>query len=61
MKEKYRKIGKVKIWDIWNEYKNNTKYDFEDEELEGLRENLRVSIKRKENIERKEKMDKDDI
>lgn len=58
---KIRKIGKVKIWDIWNEYKNNTKYDFEDEELEGLRENLRVSIKRKENIERKEKMDKDDI
>ena len=58
---KIRKIGKVKIWDIWNEYKNNTKIDFEDEELEGLRENLRVSIKRKENIERKEKMDKDDI
>lgn len=48
--ERYvRKIEKVKIWNIWDKYKNVTNEEIdEDVELEEIRANLRVLGKRKE-------------
>lgn len=55
-----RKISKVKIWNIWDKFKNYEENDVdEEEELKELRENWRVK-KRKETLETKSKMDKED-
>lgn len=56
-----RKISKVKIWNIWDKVKSYDESDIgEEQELKELRENWRVNKKRKELIEAKAKMDKDD-
>lgn len=53
-----RKISKVKIWNIWDQVKNNSIDDNEEEqELKELRKNWRVNRKRKENIETDNKED----
>lgn len=55
-----RKISKAKIWNIWNQVKNGKGNNFDEEvELRRLRENWRVT-KRKETLETKPKMDKED-
>ena len=44
-----RKISKVKIWNIWDKYKNIDEEDiYEEQELKELRENWRVQGKRKD-------------
>lgn len=44
-----RQISKVKIWNIWDKYKNTyEEYIDNEEELKELRENWRVQKKRKE-------------
>ena len=44
-----RKISKVKIWNIWDKYKNIDEEDiYEEQELKELRENWRVQEKRKD-------------
>lgn len=44
-----RQISKVKIWNIWDKYKNTYEEDIDNEgELKELRENWRVQKKRKE-------------
>lgn len=44
-----RQISKVKIWNIWDKYKNTYEEDIDnEEELKELRENWRVQKKRKE-------------
>lgn len=44
-----RKISKIKIWDIWDKYKNiDDDIIYDEQELEELRENWRVQEKRKE-------------
>lgn len=47
-----REIQKVKIWNIWDEINNMDEEDFEERQnLKELRENWRVSRKRKDNDE----------
>ncbi len=44
-----RKISKVKIWNVWDKYKNIDEEDiYEEQELKELRENWRVQEKRKD-------------
>ena len=54
---KERKISKAKIWNIWDKVKDEDFEEFEEEEIQTLRENWRVNKKRKENIETIPKMD----
>lgn len=53
-----RKISKVKIWNIWDKVKNDDEIDDEQELIE-LRKNWRVNKKRKEIVETKSKLYKE--
>lgn len=55
-----RKISKIKIWNIWDKVKNNNEDISEEQELKELRENWRVSKKRKGNIENMQDKSKED-
>ena len=52
MERPIRTIQKVKIWNIWDQINNiDEEYFAERQELKELRENWRVSRKRKDNDE----------
>lgn len=57
-KRKIREISKIKIWDIWNKYQNEEDDDIY--EMENIRHNWGV-MKRKGNIEKQERNNKEDL